>query len=83
MAIDLPKETRQQLTASIKHYFVENLNEEIGDLKAALFLDFCVKEIGASIYNQAISDAQAYMENKVSDLESSCYEPEFSYWTNE
>jgi len=80
MAIKLSKETEQRLIASIKRYFAEQMEEEIGDLKASLLLDFCVKEIGPSIYNQAITDAQAQMQEKVTDLDGTCFEPEFSYW---
>jgi len=80
MAITLSDDARQRLTASIKRYFDENMDEEVGDLKAALLLEFCLKEIGPSIYNQAIGDAQAYMQEKAVDLDGTCYEPEFAYW---
>jgi uncharacterized protein (DUF2164 family) len=80
MAIKLPAETTRQLQASIKRYFAENLDQDIGDLKAGLLLDYCLKEIGPSIYNQAITDARAYFQDRVADLEGVCYETEFSYW---
>jgi uncharacterized protein (DUF2164 family) len=80
MAITLSKDVKDKLIASIKRYFDEKLDEEIGDLKASLLLDFCVTEIGPTIYNQAISDAQTFMRDKVADIEGSCYQPEFSYW---
>ena len=76
----ITKDTQQQLIPSIKRYFVEHMDEEIGDLKASLLLEFCLKEIGPSIYNQAIADAQAYLHDKVTDLDGSCFEPEFGYW---
>ncbi len=82
MSIELSKETEQRLITSVKRYFVENMEDEIGDLKARLLLDFFVKELGPSIYNEAITDAQAYMQTQVSDLDGSCYEPEFTYWEN-
>lgn len=80
MAIKLSKETRQTLIASVKRFFAEHMDEEIGDLKASLVLDFCIREIGPSIYNQAIADAQAHMQERVTDLDGSCFEPEFTYW---
>jgi uncharacterized protein (DUF2164 family) len=80
MTIKLSKVTKQQLIESIKRYFEEKLNEEIGDLKASLFLDFCLQEICPSVYNRAIIDARSFMEDKLSDLEDTCYEPEFDYW---
>ncbi|MGD9900351.1 MAG: DUF2164 domain-containing protein [Calditrichaceae bacterium] len=80
MEIKLSKETEQRLIESIKRYFEENMDQEIGDLKASLLLDFCVNEVGPSIYNQAIADAQANMLEKVHDLDGTCYAPEFGYW---
>ncbi|MFN8062328.1 MAG: DUF2164 domain-containing protein [Vicinamibacterales bacterium] len=80
MAITLAPEPTRHLCASIKRYFAETLDEEIGDLKAGLFLDFVLKEIGPSLYNKAIADAQAYFAGRVADLEGVCYEKEFGYW---
>ena len=80
MAIKLPAETTKQLHASIKRYFAENLDQDIGDLKAGMLLDYCLKEIGPAIYNQAISDAQTYFQGRVADLEGVCYEKELTYW---
>ena len=80
MTIRISKATKQKLIKSIKRYFKEELDEEIGDLKASLFLDFCIKEICPSIYNQAIIDARSFIEDKLSDMEDTCYEPEFGYW---
>lgn len=80
MAITLSKDAQEHVISSIKRFFVEHMDEDIGDLKASLLLEFCLKEIGPSIYNQAIADAQAYMHDKVADLDGSCFEPEFGYW---
>ena len=80
MAITLSQDARDHLIPSIKRYFTEHMDEDIGDLKAALLLEFCLQEIGPSIYNQAIADAQAYMQDKVTDLDGTCFEPEFGYW---
>jgi uncharacterized protein (DUF2164 family) len=68
------------METSIKRYVAENFAEDIGDLKAGLMLDFFLKEMAPSIYNQAIADAQTYFQARVADLEGVCYEPEFSYW---
>ena len=80
MAIELSADLKKQLHASIKRYFVEHLDEDIGDLKAGLLLDYCLKEIGPVVYNRAIADAQAYFQERVVDLEGVCYEKEFTYW---
>lgn len=80
MTIKLKREVEERLVGSIRRYFAENLEEDMGDLKAKLLLDFCLKELGPSIYNQAIADAQSYMQDKISDVDAACYEPEFAYW---
>ena len=80
MTIELEKETRERLAASIKRYFAESLDLEIGDLKASLLLQFILKEIGPSIYNRAVADAQSCMQDMVSEIDGTCYEPEFGYW---
>ena len=76
----LPPETEKRLYASIKRFFEEKLDNEIGDLKARLVLDYCLREIGPTVYNQAIADAQAWVQGKVADLDGSCFEPENGYW---
>jgi uncharacterized protein (DUF2164 family) len=81
MAITLSPETTKQLHISIKRFFAEHLDEDIGDLKSGLVLDYVLKEIGPVVYNRAIADAQAYFQERAVDLEGVCYEPEFTYWT--
>ena len=76
MNIKLSKERRQELIGSIKGYFLEQHDEEIGDLKAGLLLDFFLELTGPSVYNQAVKDAQAYFQQKVEDLDGVCYLPE-------
>ncbi len=80
MAITLSDDTTKRLQTSIKRYFAEELDHEIGDLKAGLVLDFVLKEIGPSVYNAAIADARTYFEQRAADLEGVCYQEELSYW---
>ena len=80
MDIELKKDVAKRLELSIQRYLTENLDVEVGELKAALFLKFCLEEIGPSVYNLAISDAQAYFQEKVSDLENTCFAKEFNHW---
>ena len=80
MAIKLERNAEQRALASIKRYFTENMDDEVGDLKAKLLLDFFLAEVAPTAYNGAIGDAQAFLTGKVADLEGSCYEMEFGYW---
>jgi uncharacterized protein (DUF2164 family) len=80
MAIKLTPEITKRLHGSIKRFAAEHLDEDMGDLKAALVLDFVLKEIAPTIYNHAIIDAQTYFQGRVADLEGVCHEKEFAYW---
>jgi uncharacterized protein (DUF2164 family) len=80
MAITISPETTQLLLASIKRYVAENLEQDIGDLKAGSLLDYFVREIGPTVYNKAIADAQEYFQARAIDLEGVCFEKEFGYW---
>ncbi len=80
MAITLKPEDTKQMRESIKRYVAEHLDQDIGDLKATMLLEFCLQEIGPTIYNKAIGDAQKYFEARVLDLDGTCHEPEFQYW---
>jgi uncharacterized protein (DUF2164 family) len=78
--IKLGKDLETRMTASIRRYLADAFGEDVGDLKASLFLRFCMEEIAPSIYNLAVSDAQAYLQDRVADLESVCFATEFAYW---
>lgn len=80
MAIELPDETTKQLLTSIKRYAAEQLDLDLGDLQARLLLDFCLREVGPCVYNRAVADAQAFVQDRVADLDGVCYEPEHTYW---
>ena len=80
MTIRLDKDVEQRLIRSIRRYFTEQMDDEIGDLKASLLLEFFLKEVGPAIYNRAVADAQALLHERVADLDGSCHEPEFGYW---
>ena len=80
MTIKLAPDAQARFIASIKRYFAENLDDDIGDLKASLLLEFVLKEIGPSIYNRAVADAQARIQDAALELDSVCYEPDPGYW---
>ena len=81
MDLTLPKDLEQRLTASVRRYLTEQFGEDVGDLKASLFLKFCLEEIAPSVYNLAIADAKTFMMEKVLDLENVCFAHEQGYWT--
>jgi uncharacterized protein (DUF2164 family) len=80
MTIKLAPDSEKRFIASIKRFVAEHLDEGIGDLKASLVLEFLLKEIGPTIYNRAVADAQARIQDAALELDSVCYEPDPGYW---
>ena len=80
MTIELPKDVRAQAIASIERWFNENADEPIGNIQAAALLNFFVAEIGPSVYNQAIADAQQRLQQRVAELDIECHADEFGFW---
>jgi len=80
MNLEISKQARAAGIASIQRYFEENLPEPIGDLPAGLLLNFFLEEIGPVIYNQAVADSQARMQQRVADLSGEIFVDEFQYW---
>jgi uncharacterized protein (DUF2164 family) len=80
MAIELDKDARKQAITSIERYFEENMEERIGNIAAGALLGFFLDEIGPSIYNQAVRDAQERMQARAMELDIEVHEDEFTYW---
>ena len=83
MSIKLEKETQKQAVDSIQRFFDLNMEERIGNLQASALLDFFLEEIGPSIYNQAVRDAQDQLQQRVQELDIEVHEDEFNYWQNQ
>ena len=76
MRIKLSDEARKHLVSSIEQFFDEEFDRSISDFQANRVLDFFVRQIGAPVYNQAIKDARAFIQEKLDDLDGEVYEPE-------
>jgi uncharacterized protein (DUF2164 family) len=66
--IELNKEVRVILVENLKRYFWNERSEELSNLGTELLLDFIVNDIGPYIYNKAIEDSYAYMNERTEDL---------------
>lgn len=64
----LAKELKEQLVIDIQQYFLDERDEEIGNLSAELLLQFMIEKVGPAIYNQGIRDAHALVSKKIEDL---------------
>ena len=79
MRVRLTDERRERMLRSLRKFFTDELDLDLGDLAAARVLDFFAKELGAPVYNQAIQDVRANLQTKLDDLEGEFYEPEEPY----
>lgn len=66
--IELSKDKKDHMIAAIKEYFLNEREENLGDLAAALILDFFIEKLAPEIYNQGVQDSYIYMTEKVQDL---------------
>ena len=66
--IKLSKETKEFMITEIKRYFLNEREEELGDLAAGLFLDFIVEDLAPEFYNQGVYDSCNFMKEKSEDL---------------
>ena len=81
MGIELSKEQRQQAIASIERYFEQNMDgERIGNVAAGALLGFFLEEIGPSLYNKGVADAQERLLMRAQELDIEIHEDEFRYW---
>jgi uncharacterized protein (DUF2164 family) len=80
MTIELVKQVRADAIASLRRYFEVNMPEPLGEMPAGLLLDFFLEEVGPVVYNRAIADAQARLQQRVLDLSGEVFAHEFPYW---
>jgi len=64
----ISKEKRNEMVLSIKTYFSEERNEELGELGASIILDFIIEEIAPVFYNQGVFDSYVYLNDRVEDV---------------
>lgn len=66
--IEVSKEQRKFMGDLIKQFFLNERDEDLGDLSTAVILDFFIRELAPEFYNLGINDAYRYMNDKVDDL---------------
>jgi len=66
--INISKERKAAMIADIKAYFLNEREEEIGDLAAGMVLDFIVEKLAPEFYNQGVDNAYRYMKESAEDM---------------
>lgn len=66
--IEITDEKRMALIREIIGFFKDELDQDIGELKAVLVLDFFIDKLGMEIYNQGVEDSYKFMQDRLGDL---------------
>lgn len=66
--LKLTKEKREDMISAIKAYFLDEREEELGDLASNLLLNFIVEELAPEFYNMGVHDSYKYMSDRIEDL---------------
>ncbi|MCG8493424.1 MAG: DUF2164 domain-containing protein, partial [Sneathiellales bacterium] len=69
MRIKLSDERKEAISNELIAFFKSEFDEEISEFRALEIVDFMLKKIGPSQYNQAVSDVRKYMSEKIDDLD--------------
>ena len=80
MTIELSKEAKAQAIASIERYFSENMEERIGNIAAGALMTFFLQEVGPTVYNMAVAEAQERLQGRIVELDIEVHKEEFQYW---
>nr|WP_277717579.1 DUF2164 domain-containing protein [Priestia flexa]WEZ10301.1 DUF2164 domain-containing protein [Priestia flexa] len=62
------KRKKKVLIEEIQTYFLNERDEEIGELAAGLLLDFFIDKIAVEFYNLGVEDSYRYMSDRLEDL---------------
>ena len=64
----LSKEQKEEIRETLKHYFVDELEMDLGDLQVDIFMQFLSDRVGKHYYNLGVVDAMAGIKEKAADL---------------
>ncbi len=66
--LKLTKEAKEKAIEDIKNFFLNERDEEIGNLASSILLDFIIEKIAPAFYNQGLEDAISFMKERVEDM---------------
>ena len=56
------------MITAIKNYFLNEREEELGDLASNLMLNFIIEELAPEFYNKGVYDSYKYISERAEDL---------------
>lgn len=67
--INFPQAQKTAIVDKIKHYFTNELHQDIGDFDAEFLLDFFTSQVGSYYYNQGLIDAQTALSSQIDHID--------------
>lgn len=74
--IKFTRNQQEAIVAKLQRYFINELDQDIGQFDAEFLIDFFAKEMGNAFYNKGLLDAQAVVNEKVLTISDAIYEIE-------
>jgi len=74
--IKFSPQEKEQLVIKLQHYFLKELDHELGQFDADFLLDFISNEMGSHFYNRGLYDAQAILTERLDSISDAIYEIE-------
>lgn len=66
--LQLSKSSKEKMINEIKRFFLEERDEDLGDLSAMIILDFIIENIAPEFYNEGLKDAIKSLNEKIDDI---------------
>jgi uncharacterized protein (DUF2164 family) len=71
--IEMNEFDKTVLITDIKDFFLREFEEDLGDLRAEIVMDFILKKIGPKIYNRGVNDSRKWFREKFEDIDADFY----------
>ena len=76
MPLKLEAERKTEIIDELMRFFATQFDEELSEFRASELVDFMLKQIGPSQYNQGIEDAAAFLMLKLEDMDAELHQEE-------
>lgn len=77
--INLTEDRMNDLIRSFTAFYKNEFDEDLSQFRAEQVVEFFIKTLGPSVYNQAVQDVRAFMMEKLEDLDTDFYFDDSDY----
>jgi uncharacterized protein (DUF2164 family) len=78
LRVELSDERKSDILRKLAELYAQEFDETLSPFRAEQILAFFMKNLGPSVYNQAIQDARGFMMERLDDLDATFYEKDDS-----